>query len=63
MTPHIKGPYVNRCSPFVFNKIINEMLVLIVQIQRINRDAEGFLEKPKNGMHGPVVLPNSNKLK
>ena len=62
MPHHIKGPYVNRCIPYVFSKIVNEMLILIMEIERINGGAEGLLEKQKNGMCGSVVLSNSNKL-
>ena len=39
------------------------MLILIMEIQRINGRAEGLLEKQKNGLRGSVVLRNPNKLK
>ena len=54
---------MNRCSPYAFNKIVNEIVILIMQIQKINGGAEGLVEKQKNGMRGSVVLSNSNKLK
>ena len=62
MPPHIKGPYVSRCRPYVFNKIVNEMLILIMEIQRINGGAEGLLEKQKKCYAWSVALSNSNKL-
>ena len=36
------------------------MLILIMEVQRINGGAESLLEKKKNGMRGSVVLSNSN---
>ena len=54
---------MNRCSPYVFNKIVNEMLILIMEIEIINGGAEGLVEKQKIGMLGWVDLSNSNKLK